>query len=133
MSNKIELKSISELLGMNFFIPNYQRGYRWTKQQVKDLLDDIQEFIDKNHEGFYCIQPLVVRERKQETFELIKNEAKDLDEIKNLLKGRWEVIDGQQRLTTIYILLTFLQSVNKYRIEYETRPDSKSFLSDIKE
>jgi len=133
MSNKIELKSINELLGMNFYIPNYQRGYRWTKQQVKDLLDDIQEFIDKNHEGFYCIQPLVVRERKQETFELIKNEAKDLDEIKNLLKGSWEVIDGQQRLTTIYILLTFLQSVNKYRIEYETRPDSKLFLSDIKQ
>ena len=35
--NKIELKSVSELLGMKFFIPSYQRGYRWTEQQVKDL------------------------------------------------------------------------------------------------
>ena len=39
--NIIELKSISELLKMKFFIPNYQRGYRWTEQQVKDLLNDI--------------------------------------------------------------------------------------------
>ena len=39
--NKIELKSINELLGMKFFRPLYQRGYRWTEQQVKDLLNDI--------------------------------------------------------------------------------------------
>ena len=39
--NKIELKSVRELLGMKFFIPNYQRGYRWTEQQVLDLLNDI--------------------------------------------------------------------------------------------
>jgi uncharacterized protein with ParB-like and HNH nuclease domain len=44
--NKIELKFINELLGMNFYIPNYQCGYRWTKLQVKDLLNDIQEFIE---------------------------------------------------------------------------------------
>ena len=39
--NKIELKSVNELLEMKFFIPSYQRGYRWTEQQVKDLLDDV--------------------------------------------------------------------------------------------
>jgi hypothetical protein len=133
MSNKIDLKPISELLGMNFFIPDYQRGYRWSRQQVKDLLEDIQEFIKKDKSGFYCIQPLVVREREQETFKLIKNEAKDLDEIRNLLKGSWEVIDGQQRLTTIHVLHTYLISLNPYTIEYETRGDSKSFLSNIVE
>ncbi len=37
-------KPIAELLGMNFLIPSYQRGYRWTKQQVEDLLDDINSF-----------------------------------------------------------------------------------------
>ena len=42
--NKIELKSVKELLGMKFFIPSYQRGYRWTEQQVSDLLNDINEF-----------------------------------------------------------------------------------------
>ena len=39
--NYIGLKPISEILGMNFFIPSYQRGYRWTKQQVEYLLNDI--------------------------------------------------------------------------------------------
>ena len=45
MSNKIELKSISELSGMKFFIPDYQRGYRWTEELVNDLLEDIDDFI----------------------------------------------------------------------------------------
>ena len=141
MSNKIELKSISELHGMNFFIPNYQRGYRWTKQQVKDLLDDIQEFIDKSHEGFYCIQPLVVKRNvtKKESFkkELKKigeNESNNLiEETERVISKRWEVIDGQQRLTTIYILLALLDYSNEYTIEYETRPNSKSFLMNIED
>ena len=45
--NTIKLVSIGELMGMNFFIPNYQRGYRWTDQQVKDLLNDIYDFASK--------------------------------------------------------------------------------------
>ena len=141
MENKIELKSISELLGMNFFIPSYQRGYRWTEQQVKDLLEDIQEFINKKQEGFYCIQPLVVKkgipnEKKME----FKDKLKEIEEKGNLLQEaediiseytKWEVIDGQQRLTTIFILLSFLGKGNYYQIEYETRCDSKGFLKEI--
>ena len=72
--NQIELKSVGELLGMKFFIPSYQRGYRWTEQQVKDLLNDIEEFRNKFNnknndneantfsEDYYCLQPLVVKE-----------------------------------------------------------------------
>jgi hypothetical protein len=128
-NNELKLKTVSDLLGMNFFVPSYQRGYRWTAQQVEDLLNDIQEFIEKKQKGgFYCIQPLVVKEREQETFNWIKKEAKDLNEVKNRLKGSWEVIDGQQRLTTIHILLSYLESAGKYLIEYETRENSKSFL-----
>ena len=52
--NKIELKSVSELLGMKFFIPSYQRGYRWTKQQVEDLLNDINEFKPKKTRNRTC-------------------------------------------------------------------------------
>ncbi len=61
MSDSICLKSVQELQGMNFFIPSYQRGYRWTKQQVEDLLDDIWEFSQAETSSFYCLQPLVVK------------------------------------------------------------------------
>lgn len=104
--NRIDLKTVTELCGMNFYIPNYQRGYRWTKQQVKDLLNDINEFNDKN--GFYCLQPLVVKQREKNVFKKIKEEAKDLNDVYDYLKGTWEVIDGQQRLTTIFILMRCL-------------------------
>lgn len=122
MESKIELKAIKELLGMRFFIPNYQRGYRWTKQQVEDLLNDLNEFEPKD-DGFYCLQPLVVKKRERDIFRRIKDEAQNLDEIKQLLKEEWEVIDGQQRLTTIFIILSCLKTGNLYSLEYETRAD----------
>lgn len=144
MSNKIELKSINELFGMNFYIPAYQRGYRWNIQQVKDLLEDIQEFIEKKKEGFYCIQPLVVKRSipdgkindfKTGLHKIYNAESVELlvDETEKLIfeNTQWEVIDGQQRLTTIYILLHTLDVKNKYEIEYQTRRDSKSFLDNI--
>jgi len=126
--NKIELKSISELLGKHFYIPSYQRGYRWEEQQIIDLLNDILEFQKKVNSKkigvgeFYCLQPLIVTQRKNE--------------------DKWEVVDGQQRLTSIFILLSYLSTKGDYgipadlfSIEYETREkedcSSKEFLQDI--
>ena len=43
-----ELKKISELLSMEFFIPSYQRGYRWTKFEVRELLEDLKQLTEKN-------------------------------------------------------------------------------------
>lgn len=129
MPNALTLKPIHSLLGMKFFIPSYQRGYRWTEQQVKDLLNDIKEFIDNGTNNTYCIQPLVVKEREQDILSQIKK-ANSIDEVKQLLSGSWEVIDGQQRLTTIKIILTVLQE-KSYELEYETRTESKDFLNDI--
>ena len=123
MPNDITLKSVRNLLGMKFFIPSYQRGYRWTEQQVKDLLNDIKEFIDNGTNNIYCIQPLVVKERDQDILSKIKK-ANSIDEVKQFLLGSWEVIDGQQRLTTIKIILTVLQE-KSYELEYETRTESK--------
>jgi len=130
--NNLDLKSVSELLGMNFFVPSYQRGYRWTEQQITDLLDDIHSFAikkDKSEKEFYCLQPIVVKKRN--------DEESELDE--------YEVIDGQQRLTTIRIIFSYLiknhlnneplednYSKKLYTIRYETREDSTSFLDDIK-
>lgn len=122
MAEQVQLKSIEELIGnkgeMNFFIPSYQRGYRWTEQQVKDLLNDINEFKPQKEDGqedysWYCLQPLVVKKDEEE--------------------NKWIVIDGQQRLTTIFILLSYFEQENIYSIEYETREKSKDFLKNIEE
>lgn len=109
--NKIKETAVGKLLGMNFSIPGYQRGYRWTEQQVNDLLNDINEFEPENG-SWYCLQPLVVMKKKDE---------------------KWEVIDGQQRITTIYLILACLGVTDKYTIEYETRKGSKGFLENISE
>lgn len=132
--NKIELKSVNELLGMKFFIPSYQRGYRWTEQQVKDLLNDILEFSQKKKQEyeFYCLQPLVVKRKDEDVLNSIKA-ATSIEEVETLLKGSWEVIDGQQRLTTLFIILSVLEEKSLYSIEYETRNDSKDFLKNIDE
>jgi hypothetical protein len=120
--NKLKLKSISEILGYDFFIPSYQRGYKWDKQQVLDLLNDIYEF-SKNNKGFYCLQPLVVKFNEN--------------------SSQYIVIDGQQRLTTIFIILKYLEknfpmlfsNSKLFSIDYETRKkekaNSKEFLENI--
>lgn len=96
--NNIALKSIREILDKKFFIPSYQRGYRWTEQQITDLLDDIDAFSRQTQDHqFYCLQPLVVREMSLE--EKKENELTSED-------AWYEVIDGQQRLTTIFLILS---------------------------
>jgi uncharacterized protein with ParB-like and HNH nuclease domain len=116
---KLALTPITKLLGEKFYIPSYQRGYRWKNTQVKNLLDDIWNFRketeSKNKETFYCLQPVVVSKKGNE----------------------WEVIDGQQRLTTIYLILYYLKEglsflgKNNFSIRYETRTDSDDFLKKI--
>lgn len=123
--DKLKLTSVNDLMGMNFYIPSYQRGYRWKTRQVTDLLDDIWEFHEKEKKPneIYCVQPLVVKQKEEDIFRKIKEEATNLSEIINLIKGYWEVIDGQQRLTTFYIILSCLQPNlrNKFNIEYAIR------------
>jgi len=133
MSEQLKFKSINQLLGEHFFIPYYQRGYRWTSQQVSDLLNDIWTFANKHRTKeieFYCLQPIVVK-------------AKTWEEAGKTKNG-WEVVDGQQRLTTIYIILSYLAKeflkveslVEDYgkdifSIRYQTRPNSEIFLKSI--
>ena len=109
---KLETKLVGSVDG-KFYIPSYQRGYRWEKDQVSRLLDDIYT----NGAKSYCLQPVVVRK----------------------LTDRYELIDGQQRLTTLYILLKYIQKEYKpriklnYSLNYETRTDSEAFLDSVDE
>ncbi len=120
-TDNLKLTPIQDLLDKKFFIPSYQRGYRWKEQNVTDLLDDIWEFIQKPEKGrdeFYCLQPIVVKEGQD---------------------GQYEVIDGQQRLTTIFMIIHYAnemwvgkQKVQEFQIEYGTRKGSFEFLKDLK-
>lgn len=118
-SNNISIKTISDLLKCNFYIPSYQRGYRWTEQQVTDLLNDINEFSPKeipnsDEKTWYCLQPIVVKQKGE---------------------NEWDVIDGQQRLTTTYLILYYLNQryteegrIKLFELEYETREGSANYL-----
>lgn len=129
--NTLELKSVAELQNLAFYIPDYQRGYRWTRRQVEDLLNDIYEFSQKDNAGIYCLQPLVVIKRSSEEQLLDRvHAAKDMDEVKRILNGQWEVVDGQQRLTTIRLILEVL-NCPCYDITYQTRENSAEFLNTI--
>jgi hypothetical protein len=120
--NELSLKAIPDLYGKNFFIPDYQRGYRWGTRQVEQLMNDLCCFFDGKGKGdFYCLQPIVVKE-------LAESEKNTYDLHSDTDDNRWyEVIDGQQRLTTIRIILALFKNVqgrfkHKFTIKYKTRP-----------
>lgn len=118
--NQIKLKSIGELIRSadtneenkveHYLIPDYQRGYRWkAEEHVKALLDDIDTFINKEgrcNDEIYCLQPIVVAPQN----------------------NAWEVIDGQQRLTTLYLILKALKKEKIYEVSYTHRHESTSVL-----
>jgi len=114
-SPRLRLRSIVELLKERFVVPTYQRGYRWSSRQVVALLDDLAGFVASapSRDGYYCLQPIVVLRRDS---------------------GEWELVDGQQRLTTIFLVLRVLEDIAKllglsrFSIDYETRLGSAKFL-----
>ena len=153
MDNSINQYAIGELLdGRYFYIPSYQRGYRWTENQVGDLLRDLLCFAndyanegkDKKQDQFYCLHPIIARSiTDKEKIKSIFEEDYD-DSI--LDHGVWEVIDGQQRLTTIFLLYKYLldekgwdaeklkeeeDGKELYHICYATRDGSSQFLENM--
>ena len=110
----LETKSVSEISG-KFFVPAYQRGYRWGKEATR-LLEDIME-IDEKSDYRYCLQPIVVKKRSD---------------------GSYELIDGQQRLTTLFLIYKVLGKMipfakANYTLTYEVRTRSEEYLNNISE
>lgn len=93
---------------VTFIIPYLQRAYKWKEKQAKQMLEDFSEFL-KQEKTYYCMQPLAV----------VK-----------IGDNKYELLDGQQRLTTLLILWRILfESDEKtsypYKFEYE-RDSSES-------
>lgn len=111
---KLETKYVNEITG-KLYVSSYQRGYRWGNDEVVRLLDDVFGVLDAGDgtAGNYCLQPVVVK-RRQDSYELI---------------------DGQQRLTTLYLIYKCMNKVSNgfievpgFSLEYETRSRSAAFL-----
>ena len=107
----LEQKHVCDIKG-TFYVPSYQRGYRWGKEEVRRLLDDVYS----NGAKGYGLQPVVVR-KKADCYELI---------------------DGQQRLTTLYLIYRYMNNVTPsffsgpaFSLIYETRKKSAEFLQNI--
>lgn len=119
--NNLELLAIPDLYNKNFFIPDYQRGYRWGTRQIEQFIDDLTNFFEKGKGEFYCLQPVVVKAMSEE-------EVKLNGLISENDNNCWyEVIDGQQRLTTIRIILAMFSKIKRrfksgFTIKYKTRP-----------
>lgn len=106
---------ITDISGCNFYIPSYQRGYKWRSKDVEYLIEDLNDY-----QGFkpYYMQPLVVARKE----------------------GKIIVVDGQQRLTTFFLIWRRLyekgvlenhpfDKSNCFSLEYENRHESTTYLS----
>jgi uncharacterized protein with ParB-like and HNH nuclease domain len=101
-NNNISFVPINNIKGKHFIVKEYQRGYKWESNQIIALLKDIE-----NHKiGKYCLQPVIVDESN----------------------GYVELIDGQQRITTLYLMLHYLGENKYYTIDYKTRHASQLFI-----
>lgn len=100
-----------------FNVPSLQRTYRWGEKEITLLLNDLYEFYNTNEDStndFYPLQPLILKKSN-------KND------------DTWNVLDGQQRLTTIKLIASFLKMDKDYclDISYDTREKTKDFLDNI--
>ena len=105
------------LRGRIYRIPEYQRGYKWSHLQIKQLLNDISEFDDKlNEDLFYCLQNITLYPSKTEN---------------NVL----HIVDGQQRLTTTYLLYCYLELEKSLsgQFHYAVRESSNTFIQRLKQ
>lgn len=95
---EICMKAFKDLSEFTFVIPSQQRGYKWTPKNVEELLKDLWEFSKQKTKNIYCLQPIAV----------VKNG-----------ECEYEVLDGQQRLTTLFLLYKYLTQKNAYTLNFE--------------
>lgn len=120
MSNITKYLTIKELYSLdNYVIPIYQRNYAWGNAEIAQLIQDIVDCLKDSQKKIYYIGTLIVHER------IINN------------KSTFEIIDGQQRLTTLTILLSLIKMeyeeidikwYNKLNIAFDSRKKSTDTL-----
>lgn len=113
MATTIEVnkQSVKQLLEtgkkQRFVIPEYQRPYAWSEEQIQTLFDDLVEYTENNNESTYFLGTIVAYENDN---------------------NQQEIIDGQQRITSLFLLLRALYSKLKSMLE---TPESRNFKAQI--
>lgn len=101
----------SYLHGKKYSIPPYQRGYKWDTKDIERLLKDINEFSpNEDLDLFYCLQNITLVE----------------------CRDSFSVVDGQQRLTTLTVILSYLDEyelINE-KLQYNVRYETENFLNE---
>lgn len=116
---EVKMVSIRDLDGYTFIIPSYQRGFRWTTQQVKELIDDLYTFIRESGKQIYCLQNITVQPTGNE--------------------NEYYVIDGQQRLTAMWLLTMVAigwsddvwETYPIYTLKYEKKDDFSNSVTNV--
>jgi len=119
-----ELISFKELVENKFFkIPDYQRGYTWEEKQIEDLLKDIEYILPKEHKHYTG------------TIVIAKTDESDT----------YDIVDGQQRLTTLIILMQIIHNLfpskfselkttflkRDFKCILETNAETKNFFNQV--
>ena len=94
---KCEKKVIREIFNMWYCIPDYQRAYVWDTDQVRDLLDDTISAYRENKEAQYFLGSMVLK---------INEKSEN-----NVSYTEYELLDGQQRITTIFLILACMRDM----------------------
>lgn len=103
--SEIPMKALPELHGLKFIIPSQQRGYKWTLTNIEELIRDFLDFMGKgDSKRVYCLQPLAIVPKAD---------------------GSFCVLDGQQRLTTLFLLHKVVCGENPYSFEFEKDESSE--------
>lgn len=126
--NTLLLLPIYNLRNKIFIIESYQRGYKWGKKEILELLNDIEDY--KPGKGIYCLQPIIL---KPIGLDKITHQIDDYGV--SVFKEN-EILDGQQRTTSIYLILHFLKQYEliseeiTFSISYKIRERSGLFLKE---
>ena len=109
MNNDLKIISVIHVFdNINYLVPIYQRNYAWSEIQIVQLIEDIESSIDGSNKNYF-LGNLIVNQTDNNVY---------------------EVIDGQQRLTTLYLIEKYLGVVfAKEALRFEAREKSNRTLS----
>lgn len=109
MTEDLKIIPVSDVFAnINYLVPIYQRNYAWSETQIEQLIEDIESSIDGFNKNYF-LGNLIVNQMDNNVY---------------------EVIDGQQRLTTLYLLEKYLGIVfAKEALRFEAREKSNRTLS----